>query len=374
MLKSLRVIGFVFRKEIIQIRRDHQMRAMIMFMPVVMTLLLGYAVTVDVRNMPLAVKDYDRSPESRRLVEAFRHNETFEVRGELAGPAEIREALDRGEVSAVLVIPAGFARRITRGETVPVQLLLDGVDSNASLIAASHARGITESFGLTLMKEALAGAPLPDLLPRMTILYNPELVSRFYMVPGVVMVLLTMITTLLTGLGLVREREKGTLEQLSVTPIRTGELLLGKILPFVVVAFVALSVALSVCFLWFRVPMRGSWGLLAAFAFLFLFNTLGLGILVSTVARSQQQALFMAWFILIFAVIMSGLFFPIENMPESMQTLTYLNPLRYFMVVLRELFLKGSGLSAFRLESAGLLILGPTAITLAALRFTKRTR
>lgn len=374
MFRSLRVIGHLFRKEFIQVVRDRQMLGMILVMPVLQVLILGYAITVDVNDLRLGVMDYDRSPESRELVEAFRYNETFQITGQMTDPASIRKALDWGKVSAVLVIPADFARRLGRGSTTEVQLLLDGVDSNASLIAASHARGIVEAYSMKLVKEALVGTPLPDMRPRVTVLYNPELTSRFYMVPGVVVVLLTMLTTLITGLGLVRERETGTLEQLSVTPIRTVELLLGKILPFVLVAFVVLAIALSVCLYWFGVPMRGSWGLLVAFSFLFLFNTLGLGLLVSTVASSQQQALFMAWFIMIFGVIMSGLFFPIENMPEIMQKLTYLNPLRYFLAVVRELFLKGSGLGAFRLESAGLLVLGPTALVLSAIRFRKRAR
>ncbi len=376
MPKSLRIIGHLVRKEFIQVFRDHQMRAMMFMMPVVMVLMLGYAITVDVRDLSLGVVDYDHSPESRQLVEKFRHNETFALDRVMSGPAEIRDALDRGEVSAVLVIPDGFARHLGRYETVEVQLLLDGVDSNASLIASNHVRGIVESFSLGVVRVSLAGAPLPDLLPRVRVLYNPELISRFYMIPGVVVVLLTMLTTLLTGLGLVREKETGTLEQLSVTPIRTGELIVGKLLPFVFIAFFVLAIALSVCLLWFGVPMRGSWGLLILFSLLFLLNTLGMGLLVSTIARTQQQALFMVWFFLIFGIIMSGFFFPIENMPPLMQRLTYLNPLRlrYFLVVVRELFLKGSGLASFRLELTGLLILGPIAITLAAIRFTKRAR
>ena len=374
MFRSIRVIGHLFRKEFIQVVRDRQMLGMILVMPVMMVLILGYAITVDVKDLKLGVIDYDRSPESRELVEAFRHNETFEITGRMTGPASIREALDRGRASAVLVIPAGFARRLGRGGGTAVQLLLDGVDSNASIIAASHARGIVEAYSLKMVKEALAGVRMPDMRPRVTVFYNPELRSRIYMVPGIVVMLLTMLTTLVTSLGLVRERETGTLEQLSVTPIRTIELLLGKILPFVVIAFFVLAIALTVCLSWFRIPMRGSWGLLVAFSVLFLFNTLGAGLLVSTVANSQQQALFMAWFAMVFGIIMSGLFFPIENMPEAMQQLTYLNPLRYFLAVVRELFLKGSGLGAFGLEITGLLILGPSALALAAVRFRKRAR
>ncbi|MFC1559410.1 ABC transporter permease [Gemmatimonadota bacterium] len=374
MLKSIRVIGHLIRKEFIQVFRDHQMRAMMFAMPIVMVLLLGYAVTVDVKDLSLGVIDHDHSPESRQLVEKFRHNETFALDRIMSGPAEVRDALDRGEVSAALVIPAGFARSLGRNEPVAVQLLLDGVDSNASLIASNHVRGIVESYSLEVVRKSLAGADLPDLQPRVQVLYNPELISRFYMVPGVVVILLTMLSTLLTGLGLVREKETGTLEQLSVTPVRTVELILGKLLPFVLIAFFVLSIALAVCLVWFGVPMRGSWGLLVLFSLLFLLNTLGVGLLVSTIARTQQQALFMVWFILIFGIVMSGFFFPIENMPPLMQRLTYLNPLRYFLVVVRELFLKGSGIMSFRLETMGLLILGPVAMTLAAIRFRKRAR
>ncbi len=373
-MRSLRVIGHLFRKELIQVRRDHQLRGMIVGMPIVMTLLLGYAITRDVKDLPLGVLDYDHSPESRGLVEGFRHNETFAVSRTLTGPADLRRALDTNEIAGALVIGAGFGRTLGRGESGTVQILLDGVDSNASLIAAAHARGIVESYALARVHGLLTGGDLPDLRPRLRVLYNPELVSRIYMVPGIVVILLTMLTALITGLGLVREREDGTLEQLSVTPIRTVELILGKVLPFVGIAFFVLTFAIGICIVWFKVPLRGSIPLLALFAVLFLFNTLGLGILVSTVARSQQQALFMIWFVLIFGIIMSGLFFPIENMTEEMQLLTYLNPIRYFLAVVRELFLKGSGLEAFGVELKGLLTLGPLALLVAGLRFSKRVR
>ncbi len=350
------------------------MMAMILIMPVIQVILLGYAITVDVKYLPLGVVDYDRSPESRRLIEEFRHNDTFEFRGNLTGPESVRESLDAGKISAVLIIPPGFARKLGRGESTDIQMLMDGVDSNASLIAAAHSRGITEAYALNRFREGLSGRELPDMQPRLRIFYNPALESRFYMVPGIVVILLTMLTSLVTGVGLVRERETGTLEQMSVTPIRTFQLMLGKVLPFVFIAYIALSIAISVCLFWFGVPMRGSWGLLAAFSFLFLFNTLGLGLLVSTIARSQQQALFMVWFILIFGIMMSGLFFPIENMPDIMQKLTYVNPLRYFLTVVRGLFLKGSGLGSFQIETAGLALLGPLALLTAGLRFSKQAR
>ncbi len=374
MLKSIRIIGHVFRKELRLVLRDHQMMAMILIMPVIQVILLGYAITVDVKYLPLGVVDYDRSPESRRLIEEFRHNDTFEFRGNLTGPESVRESLDAGKISAVLIIPPGFARKLGRGESTDIQMLMDGVDSNASLIAAAHSRGITEAYALNRFREGLSGRELPDMQPRLRIFYNPALESRFYMVPGIVVILLTMLTSLVTGVGLVRERETGTLEQMSVTPIRTFQLMLGKVLPFVFIAYIALSIAISVCLFWFGVPMRGSWGLLAAFSFLFLFNTLGLGLLVSTIARSQQQALFMVWFILIFGIMMSGLFFPIENMPDIMQKLTYVNPLRYFLTVVRGLFLKGSGLGSFQIETAGLALLGPLALLTAGLRFSKQAR
>jgi len=373
-MRSLRVISHLFRKELIQVRRDHQLRGMILGMPIVMTLLLGYAITRDVRDLPLGVLDYDSSVESRHLVESFRHNETFAVECNLNGPEDLRASLDAGTIAAALVIPARFSTDLARGSASEVQIILDGVDSNASLIAAAHARGIVQSFALAQVRKRLAGRDLPDLLPRVQVLYNPELVSRIYMVPGVVVVLLTMLTSLMTGLGLVRERESGTLEQLSVTPIRTVELILGKVLPFVGIAFFVLTFAIGICIVWFRVPLHGSIPLLVLFAFIFLFNTLGLGILVSTIARNQQQALFMIWFVLIFGIIMSGLFFPIENMTEEMQLLTLLNPIRYFLTVVRELFLKGSGMATFGTELTGLLTLGPLALMFAGLRFSKRVK
>lgn len=374
MLKSIRIIGHVFRKELRLVLRDHQMMAMILIFPVIQVILLGYAITVDVKYLPLGVVDYDHSPESRRLIEEFRHNDIFEFRGNLTGPDSVKESLDAGEISAVLIIPPGFARKLGRGESADIQMIMDGVDSNASIIAAAHSRGIIEAYALNRFRQGLSGRQMPDMQPRLRIFYNPALESRFYMVPGIVVILLTMLTSLVTGVGLVRERETGTLEQISVTPIRTIQLMLGKVLPFVFIGYIALSIAISICLFWFGVPMRGSWGLLVAFSFLFLFSTLGLGLLVSTIARSQQQALFMIWFILIFGIMMSGLFFPIENMPDIMQKLTYVNPLRYFLTIVRGLFLKGSGLGSFQIETAGLALLGPLALLTAGLRFSKQAR
>ncbi|MFO7768360.1 MAG: ABC transporter permease [bacterium] len=373
-MRSLRVTGHIIRKEFLQVFRDRQMLALIFLVPVVQIILLGYAVTVDVEHLPLRAVDCDRTPESRHLTESFQHHETFDYRGRYASTREAERGLDAGEVTAVLIIPSGFARDLGRGEGGGVQILIDGVDSNASLIAWSHARGIVESFALERLREEAGGAMPSDPRPRTTVFYNPGLESRYYMVPGIVVMLLTMLTSILTGLGLVREREVGTLEQLSVTPIRSWQLMAGKTFPFVVISIVVLTAALGVALFWFGVPMRGSWWLLAAFSALFLLNTLGLGLFISTVARSQQQALFMAWFANVFAIIMSGFFFPIDNMPESLQYLTFLNPVRYFLAIVRELFLKGSGIGAFGLETAGLVVIGPLAMVLAGLRFTKRAR
>ncbi|MFC1544158.1 ABC transporter permease [Gemmatimonadota bacterium] len=369
-----RVLRHVVRKEFLQIFRDHQMVRILLLMPVLQVILLGYAITSDVRDLPLAVLDHDRSPESRELTEHFRHHDAFQIVGSVSGPEQMRSLLDRGIATAVLVIPTGFSRDLFGGAGAQVQMLVDGVDSNASQIAAAQAVGITRAYAIGLMRRRLRGMDLPDIEPRITVLYNPEMESRYFMVPGIVVLILAMLTSILTSLGLVRERETGTLEQLSVTPIRSLELILGKLMPFAVIAVVILALLLLVVLFWFGVPMRGSWTLLAAFAGLFLLNTLGLGLFISTVAHSQQQALFMAWFFNVFAIIMSGLFFPISNMPESLQYLTYLNPVRYFLAVTREIFLKGSGLAGLQVEALGLLIVGPLAMLGAALRFRKRAR
>jgi len=373
-VRSLRVTGHILRKEFLQVFRDRQMVFLIFLVPVVQIILLGYAVTVDVKHLPLRVVDYDRSSQSRHLTESFRNHETFDFQGWYREIGEAERGLDAGEVTAGLVSPRGFGRDLGRGERSRVQILLDGVDSNASLIAHSHARGIVESFALDRLRERAGGQTSSDPRPRLTVFYNPELESRWYMVPGIVVMLLALLTSILTSLGLVREREVGTLEQLSVTPIRPWQLIVGKILPFVVIAIFVLALALGVALTWFGVPMRGSWVLLAAFSALFLLNTLGLGLFISTIARTQQQALFMAWFANVFGIIMSGFFFPIDNMPESLQYLTYVNPVRYFLAIVRELFLKGSGVGAFGLETVGLAIIGPLAMVLAGLRFTKRAR
>jgi ABC-2 type transport system permease protein len=371
---ALRIVGHLIGKEFRHFFRDPQMVRMIVVVPVVQLLLLGYAITVDVRNLSLQAVDFDRSPESRALIESFRHHRTFTFEGLLPGRRAMHEALDSGRATAVLLIPSGFARRLGRMEPAQVGMLMDGVDSNASQIAWGHARGIVESYALERLKAARAGQPLPEPRPRSVVLYNPDLESRPYMVPGVMVTLLTMLTTVLTGMGLVRERETGTLEQLSVTPIRSWQLMVGKTLPFVVITLVVLAICLAVMLLWFGVPMRGSWWLLAGFSLLFLLNSLGLGLFISAISRSRQQAFFMAWFTSVFAIIMSGFFFPIGNMPPLLQHLTYLNPMRYYLAVVRELFLKGSGPGAFEVELTGLLVLGPLALLLAGLRFSKRAR
>lgn len=371
---ALRILGHIIRKEFLHIARDEQMIRIIFVMPVLQLALLGYAVTMDVKDLPLRIQDSDHSPESRLLAERFGHHDTFRLEGPSRGPGQTRSVLDSGSATAVLVVPGGFARGVGRGEPQRLQILMDGVDSNSSLIAAAQAGGIVNDFALDLLRERGAAGLTSDPRPRVSVLYNPDMESRYYMVPGIVVVLLTMLTSLLTGLGLVRERETGTLEQLSVTPIRPWQLMLGKTLPFVVIAFIVLTIAISITLFWFGVPMRGSWSLLIGFSLLFLLNTLGLGLMIGTISRSQQQALFLTWFVLIFAIIMSGFFFPIENMPPILQKLTYLNPVRYFITIVRELFLKGSGPGAFGVEAAGLFTLGPAAIMAAAIRFNKRAR
>jgi ABC-2 type transport system permease protein len=285
--------------------------------------------------------------------------------------------LGEGRADVVLKIPPQFARDIHRGSPVELELIADAQNSNIAGIAVGYTQGVLRRFWTDELERTLARQPalrtaLHPVSLRAQAYYNPELVSVHYMVPGIVVVLLTIMTTILTALGIVREKEIGTLEQLMVTPLTKFHFIVGKTLPFVMIAFVEMSFVLVVGSLWFGIPFCGSLWLLAGAASLFLLTTLGVGLFISTISGTQQQALFFAWFFMVFGMLMSGFFTPIENMPSIVQLLTYLNPLRYFMTIIRAIFLKGSGLEELGPQILALALFGVAIFSLALLRFRKR--
>ncbi|MBD3223630.1 MAG: ABC transporter permease subunit [Caldithrix sp.] len=369
-------ILYLIQKEFRQILREKMYLGLIFGMPFVQIVVLGLAITTDVKNVPMAIVDYDHSMMSRRMARAFGETESFNYKGHAASSAAARQGMDEGRIQLALVIPQHFERDLKRGRTPTVQAILDGVDGNSAGVALAYANQIALKLQRDWLLQsgadprALQDMHLVQLETRMW--YNPSLQSVNNIVPGIIAVLLMAVTAFLTGMAIVREKEIGTLEQLMVTPIRKGELIIGKVVPMLVIAFLLFNVGILAAGLIFNLWLKGNLFTLYLLAMIFSMSTLGLGILASTVARTQQQAMFIAWFFMVFAMLLSGFFIPIENMPDFIQAITYLNPVRYFMVIIREIYLKGTGLMLLIKEGLALLAFGLIMIITASMRFQKR--
>lgn len=364
---------YLVKKEFIQIRRDKRLLPLLVAMPLIQLVLFGYVFSTDVKNIPTAVLDQAKTAESRALVSSVKSAGYFSLAGYASGRTQLQKMIEDGQVRVGLVIPAGYSAAIRRGDPAAVEAVIDGSDPNTGGTAASYLARITQAQGTKVKLKALGGhAPPVTLDARQRILYNPEQRSVNYMVPGLIGILLMLVTTLLTSAAMVRERERGTLEHLIVMPIRKWELILGKIMPFILFGFLDVTLITAVGTWWFGVPLRGSLLLLFALAGLFIFTTLGLGLFVSTTSRTQQQAMMTAYFIMLPTMILSGLIFPIENMPAAIQPLTYFIPLRYFLVIVRSLFLKGSGLADLWFDVLMLSVYGLVVFGLSVWRFQKK--
>lgn len=349
-----RVLEMV-RKELRQIFRDPRLRRVIFIAPMIQLLLFGYAVSTDVRNVATLVVDHDRSRASRELVEAFTASGYFRVLGYVERPADIVRALDHGDAVLGIVIPPGFESGPSK-----VQLLFDGTNSNLANVARGYADRIAMSQ---------AGLPVPAVDLRSRAWFNPSLESRDYNVPAVIGALLMLICLLLTSLAVVREREIGTLEQLLVSPLRPGELILGKTLPFALIGLVDMGLVVTVALLWFRIPFRGNPLLLVLGTVLFLLSALGLGLLISSISNTQQEAFMSAFLVFLPVILLFGFMFPVGSMPRGFQALTLLNPLRHYLEIVRALFLKGAGVEALWCQFLALLAMGAGLLWLAARRF-----
>jgi ABC-2 type transport system permease protein len=382
----MRKILFVIKKEFLQIRRDRPMMALIFMVPIVQLLILGYAVSTDVKNVGIAVCDLDKSPLSRDLVDRFRHSKYLRVKVEGRKSDSIAGALEGGKASIGLVLPRNMSKNLShnaagsasRSVSVSLQVLLDGQDSNTATVALGYVRGILEGYiqeKLSLAAGAAGeGRGLVVIEPEIRVWFNPELKTSHYMVPGIAVFLLTMITSLISAMGLVREKEIGTLDQLLVSPLKKHELLIGKMIPFAVVGFIELVLAVAFAKAWYGIPIVGNLALFALFAVVFLFTTLGIGLFVSAASQTQQQAMFMTVFLLFFFIIMSGFLFPIENMPKIMRVLSYLDPLRYLMTATRAIFIKGAGLHSLTPQLLALAAFGAVIFPVAMRRFQGRMR
>jgi len=364
-------ILYLLQKEFRQVFRDRAMLAIIFFMPIVQMIVLGFAMTVDVRNVKLVIYDADNSFASRELSRRFIHNPYFRFVGYASDAGGIRDALDAWEAQLGLFIKPHFERRLQRGSEPVVQLIADGLDGNTAGIALGYAEGILADYA----REWRSRPPERSLLVNRTrFWYNLNLDSKHYMVPGLIAVLLTVVTMFLTSMGLVREKEIGTLEQLMVTPIRSRELIAGKVLPFLLIGLVEINVMLAVAFGVFRLIMAGNYLLLLAVSLLYFLTTLGLGIFISTLAETQQQAMFISWFFMVFLILMSGFLTPIANMPDAWQKISYLNPLRYYVNLLREIFVKGTPVHFLWNEIVPLAVFGMVILAASAMKFHKRIR
>jgi ABC-2 type transport system permease protein len=370
-------IRALIRKEFLELRKSPQLLRIVIVAPVVQLTMLGYAATTDIHNVPIVVVDGDRSPASRRLIERFAASPYFEVVGESVHPRTVEAELAAGHAWLAIVVPQGFARglesppRLDGPSPTAVQVIADGTDANSSGVALSYVQGLVGEFNAELAESRGMGLPVID--GRVRVWFNPDLESRDFMIPGVLALLLMLITANLTSMAIVRERELGTLDQLNVTPIGRWELILGKLLPYGLVGIVDVILVVTVAVFWFAVPLRGSVALLFAASLVYLVCTLGLGLLVSTISATQQQAMMTAtFFFLIPMIYLSGFIFPIENMPWAIQWLTTIIPLRYFLVIVRGIFLKGVGWDVLWPQFAALATWGAAVLTLAAARSQKR--
>lgn len=366
----------LIKKEFLQLKRDRLMLPMIFIAPIVQLILFGYAASTDVKDIKMTVLDNDKSAISRQLTRRFTNAGYFTIVSRVDNEAQIRQALDSGRALVALRIPRGLNNNIVAGRPAVVQILIDGSNSNTAGIALGYANQILGRESTHLISAKLgnlsAGSRFPKVDTSIRVWYNPELTSVNYMVPSLIAIILMMSATSNTSQAIVRERDKGTLEQLIVTPVRRAELILGKIIPYGIIGLIQITVIFIIGLLWFRVPFMGSVWLLYATAIIFLFAALGQGLFVSTISKTRQQAMMATMIFTMPAMMLSGFAFPVENMPAPMYYLSFLIPLRYFLEIVRGIFLKGVGVSILWPQIVLLSIYGTAVFFLSTSRFHKK--
>jgi len=357
-------------KEFIQVFRDRRMKAIVFVTPVMQLMLFGYAVTTDVNHITTAFYDLDKSYESRELARRLESSGYFNIAYLPESPQEIQELVDRGKVLCAIQINKGFSSDLKRNTPAEIQIIVDGTDSNTATVAMDYAGRIVMKYanefgsGLSVQRAKIQ--------TNTRAWYNPDLKSRNYNVPGVIAFVIMLVCLLLTSMAVVREREIGTMEQLMVTPLRPIELMLGKTIPFAIIGFFDVFLVTMVAVFWFDIPIKGPLQLMPLATAIYLLSVLGIGLFISTISRTQQQALMATFFFYVPAVLLSGFMFPIDNMPKIIQYGTYINPLRYFLVIIRGIFLKGNGIGILWPQILSLLVLGLVVMTISSLRFRKR--
>ena len=363
-------------KEFLQALRDPRMRAVIFLAPVIQLIIFGYAVTMDVKNIRTAVYDLDRTPESRELLSRFFAPGYFKPVEYVSHVNRTHDLMDQAKTDTAIQINRGFSAKLAANEKASIQMILDGTDSNTASIVMAYTAQIIQKYNRDLTVEAM-GLPEGTSLNKGVDLrsrawFNVNLESRMFFVPGVVALIGMLVTLLLTSMAIVREREVGTMEQLIVTPIRPVELILGKLIPFGLIGLFDMALIMVVAVFWFEIPMRGSLFLLFISTLLFLLPTLGMGLFISAISTTQQQTMMTTFFFNFPAILLSGFVFPIASMPTVVQWITYANPLRYFLVIIRAIFLKGVGVEVLWPHLTAMGILGVLIFTLSSLKFTKR--
>lgn len=361
-------------KEFRHIQRDPRSLAVMFLIPVVQLILLGYAATTDVQYLSIGVVDYDRSPRSRALLNAYQASNYFTLAAFLPDEDALRFEVDRGRLRGGIIIPADYSESLERTGQAQVAFVVDGSDPTIAQTAFSAAQAVGQAFSVRIIEERLHIDPAdqPGVDVRVRVWYNPEMRSRNFMIPGLIGMVLTFITMLMTALAIVREREWGTIEQLVVTPVRPIELVVGKVIPYVAVAFWDLLEILVIGVWWFDVPIRGSILFLLQASALYLLTSLAMGLLISTVAATQQEAMFLTYFVMLPSIFLSGFFFPIDAMPRPLQFLSTFVPLKYVLIIVRGIILKGVGLPELREPVGAVAVFGVALLLLAASRFRKR--
>lgn len=373
----MRIITEFVRKEFLQFRRDRKMFMVIIVAPIIQLVLLGYAATFDLREIHTVVFDKDKTRTSRDLVNTLQNNGYFYIDYYVSNYDDFTRLIVNGNALVGIVIPTDFEKDINSNKTAQLQAIFDGSDGNKAAIAAGYVIGavsgfsqnmISQNFSMRGIKNPLTGS----IQPEVRIWYNPDLTTRNYMLPSIAGLLITLVTTILTSLAIVKEREIGTLEQLIVTPLKPYQIIIGKFVPFTLLSFFSASLVLTVMRYWFRIPIKGDVVFLYFSALLYMLSTLGLSLFISTISRTQAQAMITAGFgIMMPMIFFSGFAFPIENMPKIIQYITYLVPLKYFIIILRGVILKGIGITELWREAGALLLFGVVIVFLSSLRFKK---
>ncbi len=374
----MQIIINIIIKEFLQLKRDPKLFGVIFIAPIVQLILLGYAATLDVNTIHFTVFDQDKTVTSRQFIDRFTESGYFEVEAYVDNYNDAENLIDKGETILTFVIPKGFEKNINRKQTAKVQAIFDGSNGNETSIAAGYVQAIVANYSNRLLLDLkekngniINSAGL--LIPEIRVWYNPELKTRNFMVPSIMGLLLMVITIILMSMAVVKEREIGTLEQLIVTPIKPIQLIIGKFVPFIIIGFIDVLLVIAVMVFWFDIGIRGDFFFLLFSSLLFVLSTLGLGLLISTISKTQQQAMMVAQFgVMMPMIYLSGFTFPIENMPRVIQYITYLIPLRYFITILRSVILKGTGFIELLPQLGMLFLLGTIIFTASVLKFKKR--